>query len=84
MQVTSSAAKERMKAVMKQVSSLSTSLPIHYASSIHVAVDTDRMDVLRVLILPDAATPYGNGAFLFDALLPATYPAQPPKVLSSQ
>jgi Ubiquitin-conjugating enzyme len=62
-----------------QVSSLGPCLPVHYGSSIHVAVDEDRMDVLRVLILPDAATPYAHGAFCFDAMLPATYPEAPPK-----
>ena len=62
-----------------QVSSLNT-LPAHWASSVHVAVDSQRLDLLRVLILPDGDTPYGNGAFLFDALLPASYPDAPPKV----
>jgi ubiquitin-protein ligase len=47
-----------------------------------VAVDEKRLDLLRVLILPGQDTPYANGAFLFDVLLPATYPNTPPQVRS--
>lgn len=63
-----------------QVSSLATSLPTHWASSVHVAVDADRFDVLRALILPDSSTPYAFGAFLFDIYFPPMFPAKPPQV----
>ena len=63
-----------------QVSSLATSLPAHWESSVHVAVDADRFDVLRALILPDRDTPYAYGAFTFDIYFPPTFPSTPPKV----
>jgi len=71
---------ERNKRILKEVSSLASALPLHWDSSIHVVVDEKRFDVLRVLIFPDQATPYANGAFEFDVFLPPGYPGQPPKV----
>lgn len=43
--------------------------------------DEDRPDVLKALIIGPEGTPYENGCFEFDLLLPATYPEQPPEVL---
>jgi ubiquitin-protein ligase len=37
-----------------------------------------RSDLLRALITGPAATPYENGCFLFDILLPPDYPDSPP------
>lgn len=65
---------------LQQVSSLKSDLPALWASSVHVAMDTSRLDLLRVLILPGQDTPYANGAFLFDILLPEHNPSVPPKV----
>eukprot|EP00899_Mesostigma_viride_P009709 jgi/Mesvir1/1873/Mv22908-RA.1 len=72
--------RNRQLHITKEISSLSTSLPLAYESSVHVRMDDDRMDVLRALILPPSDTPYGGGAFLFDILLPPDYPQVPPKV----
>eukprot|EP00892_Ulva_mutabilis_P011670 jgi/Ulvmu1/8876/UM049_0058.1 len=72
--------KQRMKTIMKQVSSLATSLPAHWESSVHVAVDAERFDVLRALILPDSDTPYAFGAFIFDIFFPPSFPNAPPMV----
>lgn len=66
--------------VAKNVGELHGSLPTAWTSSVHVCVDEDRQDLMRVLILPDQGTPYANGAFCFDLFLPADYPEQPPKV----
>ena len=38
---------ERNKRILKEVSSLASTLPLHWDSSIHVAVDESRFDVLR-------------------------------------
>jgi hypothetical protein len=78
--LTSASAKERIREVMKSVTTLEASMPIAWHSSVHVAVDENRQDVMRLLILPDQETAYANGAFLFDMLLPATFPEEPPKV----
>ena len=65
---------------VQEVSSFSTCLPVTWESSVHVAVDEDRLDLLRILILPGQDTPYANGAFVFDAYLPPDYPNSHPKV----
>ena len=63
-----------------QLTSLSASLPAHWESSVHVAVDCDRVDVARVLILAAPDTPYAHGAFLFDVFFPHAFPNVPPMV----
>ena len=63
-----------------QVSSIGpATLPPHWAASVHVVADDARLDVLRFCVLPDAATPYAHGAFLFDMLLPPQFPNAPPQ-----
>jgi len=55
-------------------------LPCHYSSSIFVVADEMRLDVIKALIIGPSGTPYENGCFLFDVLLPPNYPTEPPKV----
>eukprot|EP00854_Cymbomonas_tetramitiformis_P001186 gene1186-1754_t len=64
----------------EEVASLHTALPVSWDASIVVRMDASRPDVLRALFLPPRSTPYGNGAFFFDVLLPADYPNCPPRV----
>ncbi|XP_024395167.1 uncharacterized protein [Physcomitrium patens] len=71
---------KRMLYMVKEVSSLSTTLPLEWESGIHLCVDENRMDVLRALIIGPNGTPYQNGIFLFDIFLPADYPQVPPSV----
>ena len=54
----------------KEIASLSTSLPLEWDSSIHVQVDSSRMDLLKALIVGPKGTPYQNGVFVFDIYLP--------------
>jgi hypothetical protein len=61
---------KRMLHMVKEVSSLSTTLPLEWESGIHLCVDQHRMDVLRALIIGPSGTPYQNGIFLFDIFLP--------------
>ena len=49
-------------------------------SGIFVRVDEDRPDILKALIIAPEGTPYENGCFEFDILLPLNYPDVPPKV----
>lgn len=72
--------KKRLRRITHEVSTLSTSLPLSWDSSIFLAMDHNHMDVLRACIFPCHDTPYGNGAFLFDIWLPPEYPDKPPKV----
>jgi ubiquitin-protein ligase len=72
--------RKRLRRITEELGALSTSLPISADSSILLAVDAQRMDMLRALLLPHPDTPYGGGAFLFDILLPDNYPDKPPMV----
>lgn len=72
--------KKRMMYITKEIASLSTSLPLEWESSIHVRVDSSRMDLLKALIVGPKGTPYQNGVFVFDIYLPPDYPQVPPMV----
>ncbi|KAG1669885.1 hypothetical protein FOA52_002411 [Chlamydomonas sp. UWO 241] len=72
--------RKRLKRITEEISTLSTSLPLNWESAILVAVDSDRIDVLRALILPSPDTPYAHGPFVFDILFPQDYPQKPPSV----
>jgi ubiquitin-protein ligase len=72
--------RKRLRRITEELGALSTSLPLSSDSSILLAVDAQRMDVLRALLLPHPDTPYGGGAFLFDIYLPENYPDKPPMV----
>lgn len=48
--------------------------------SIYVRVYEQRIDLLRAVIIGAAGTPYHDGLFFFDIVLPSDYPNQPPKV----
>lgn len=61
---------KRMLHMAKEISSLSTTLPLEWESSIHLYVDQNRLDVLRALIIGPSGTPYQNGIFQFDIYLP--------------
>ena len=65
---------------MTELASLGSSLPCHWASTVAVRVDEDRMDVLQALVIGPDETPYANGIFIFDIHLPTDYPHTPPLV----
>lgn len=62
--------------IQKEWSRLSRHLP----SGIFVRASEDRLDLLRCAIVGPKDTPYENGLFFFDVLLPPEYPSTPPKV----
>ncbi|EFN59641.1 hypothetical protein CHLNCDRAFT_14051, partial [Chlorella variabilis] len=70
----------RLRRITKEVATLAGQLPLTWESSVLAAMDDDRMDVLRAVIFAPHDTPYANGAFAFDILLPPDYPNHPPKV----
>lgn len=59
---------------------MSTALPIDYRNSIFVRCDTERVDVMKCIIMGASGTPYGHGAFLYDVYFEDTYPNSSPKV----
>jgi ubiquitin-protein ligase len=64
----------------KELLSLRASLPLEYGSSIFVRVDSSRINLIRALVIGAEGTPYANGCFVFDIMLPDNYPKVPPKV----
>jgi ubiquitin-protein ligase len=70
----------RSKALLRELLTYKTALPIEYGSSIFVRAMESRMDLLRVLILGPDDTPYANGCFVLDVHLPPSYPKSPPLV----
>ncbi|XP_073817547.1 BIR repeat containing ubiquitin-conjugating enzyme isoform X2 [Musca autumnalis] len=67
----------RVKRLAQEAVTLSTSLPLSFSSSVFVRCDTDRLDVMKVLITGPADTPYANGCFEFDVFFPPDYPNLP-------
>ncbi|KQS39321.1 uncharacterized protein Dere_GG17289, isoform C [Drosophila erecta] len=67
----------RVKRLAQEAVTLSTSLPLSFSSSVFVRCDTDRLDIMKVLITGPADTPYANGCFEFDVFFPPDYPNQP-------
>ena len=66
--------------IMTEIVGLSKSLPVFYGSSIIVRCDETQINVLKALIIGPVDTPYENGVFEFDILLPYDYPNVPPKI----
>ncbi|KAK4035221.1 hypothetical protein C8A01DRAFT_18093 [Parachaetomium inaequale] len=66
----------RMRKLLAQVSSLSTDLP----DGIYVRHGESRVDVLKILIVGPADTPYEHGLFEFDMFVGSEFPKFPPKM----
>lgn len=67
----------RVKRLAQEAVTLVTSLPLSYSSSVFVRCDTDRLDIMKVLITGPAETPYANGCFELDVYFPPDYPQAP-------
>ncbi|OMO76431.1 Ubiquitin-conjugating enzyme, E2 [Corchorus capsularis] len=65
-----------MKKVQQEWSILEKNLP----ESIYVRVYEERMDLLQAALVGAPGTPYHDGLFFFDILLPPEYPHEPPLV----
>jgi len=70
----------KMKRLVQEISSLSTSMPLYTASSVFMRVDSERMDVMKFIITGPEDTPYDSGCFIFDVYCPSTYPDTAPLV----
>ena len=75
-----SSSRERMKRLAHDAVTLQNSLPVSRSSTIMVALDDARPDLLRAVITGPEDTPYSCGAFVFDVGFPARYPDVPPTV----
>ncbi|KXZ45434.1 hypothetical protein GPECTOR_54g174 [Gonium pectorale] len=72
--------RQRLRRITGEISGLASGLPLDWEAAAFVAVDENRVDVLRALLIPASDTPYANGPFIFDIFLPPAYPNTPPKV----
>lgn len=70
---------QNVRRMCSEVSSMYSSLPLSWSSTILLRVDEERYDFLRACIFGPEDSPYECGAYLFDIYLPPTYPDQPPK-----
>ena len=67
--------------IVREVPSLLKDLPCNFSSSIVVRADEAHINVMKALVIGPEGTPYQNGCFEFDIILPSQYPNVPPKVL---
>ena len=70
----------RMKRLVQEVATLTTSLPLSRSSSVFLRHHSDRLDMMKVLITGPDDTPYANGLFEFDIYFPPEYPQTPMNV----
>jgi len=72
-----------MKRHMKVSAELAsmTSLSVSWHGSVLIRSDEASMDLMRAAVVGPPDTPYMNGFWLFDMVLPPDYPDVPPKVL---
>lgn len=68
--------KSWVKKVQQEWSNLEADLP----NTIYVRVYEERMDLLRAALVGAPGTPYHDGLFFFDIMLPPQYPHEPPMV----
>ena len=64
----------------QEYANLSKDLPCEHTNAIYVRVDKDQIDLMKVLIMGSAGTPYAHGAFEYDVHFDSNYPQGPPKV----
>lgn len=65
-----------LRRIQQEWSILERNLP----ETIYVRVYEERMDLLRAVLVGAPGTPYHDGLFFFDILLPPEYPHEPPLV----
>lgn len=77
----SQSSRKKIIRISKELSSMSTSLPLSKESIVIVKVSRARMDVLSFMITGPVDTPYAYGCFVFDMYLNSNYPEKPPMCL---
>ena len=71
---------KKVRALVREVTALASSLPFYLESSVFLRIDETRMDVMKCIITGPEGTPYANGVFVFDLFCPAEFPSVPPLV----
>lgn len=70
--------KKAVTRLAAEYTTLQIDLPISNDASIFVKVDPSNMSVMRAMIIGPKDTPYENGCFIFDILIPSNYPTEHP------
>mmetsp|Transcript_19896 Transcript_19896/g.41565 ORF Transcript_19896/g.41565 Transcript_19896/m.41565 type:complete len:969 (-) Transcript_19896:115-3021(-) len=73
--------KKQMKRLVMEFRSFSDILPLELHGAIFVRWSETQCNLMKLLIIAPADTPYGGGVFCFDISIPASYPAVPCKCL---
>lgn len=71
---------KKVRALVREVTALASSLPLFLESSVFLRIDETRMDVMKCIITGPEGTPYANGVFVFDIFCPPEFPSVPPLV----
>jgi len=66
--------------IIREFSSLQKSLPFNYETSIFLRYDENNMNKIKFMIIGPKDTPYQDGCYIFDMILPETYPTKHPSV----
>eukprot|EP00658_Telonema_sp_P-2_P071028 TRINITY_DN6036_c0_g1_i1.p1 TRINITY_DN6036_c0_g1~~TRINITY_DN6036_c0_g1_i1.p1 ORF type:complete len:2283 (-),score=620.28 TRINITY_DN6036_c0_g1_i1:314-7162(-) len=66
--------------ISKDIDGLLSGLPLSRHGSIFVAQDKSKEHILKALIVGPVGSPYENGCFEFDIMIPPQYPDAPPLV----
>ncbi|XP_021740597.1 probable ubiquitin-conjugating enzyme E2 24 isoform X1 [Chenopodium quinoa] len=74
------AASQKKKGWLKKIQQEWSTLEKDLPETIYVRIYEERMDLIRAAIVGAPGTPYHDGLFFFDILLPADYPLVPPMV----
>jgi ubiquitin-protein ligase len=67
--------------VIREISSLESTLPFDWDSSVFIRLDEQNLSRIKFLITGPKDTPYSNGCYEFHLQLPTTYPNTVPKCL---
>lgn len=70
-----------VKRITKEIADLKQQLPAEASHSIYVVGHSERIDVMKALIIGAEGTPYAHGAFEFIVYCGGDFPSKPPKVL---
>jgi ubiquitin-protein ligase len=67
-----------MVRLAQEIADMTNSLPCTVENGIFVTVDTQRVDIMKAVIMGAQGTPYAHGAFVFDIYFGDNYPNGPP------
>jgi len=76
----SSSTTKRVLAEIKQVASGSTVVWMHSGEGVHIFPAPDNLQVWRALIEGPSSSPFEDGVFALNVMIPESYPFSPPRI----